>query len=125
MAGLQWIRLDTTFPDSAKIMHLVDDNQHRVVYAQIAMMCHVGKTETDGYFPEGALRRYAISKKDAGIAVESGLWIPKPGGGFEINDWAEHNPVDGAAQARSEKARLAAQKRWASRNGGANALDLD
>ena len=100
--ALQWIRLDTTFPDNPKIMDLVDNNQHRVVVAQISMMCHVGKTETDGYFPEGALRRYAIGKKDAGIALESGLWVPVPGGGYRINGWDEHNPVDAAAAARSD-----------------------
>lgn len=115
--ALQWIRFDTTFPDNPKIMDLVDNNQHRVVVAHVSMMCHIGKTETDGYFPEGALRRYAITKKDAGIALESGLWIPGRGGGFEINGWMEHNPVDDAAMARSEKARRAAEKRWGKRNG--------
>lgn len=112
MAGLQWIRLDTTFPDNPKIMDLVDANQHRVVVAHVSMMCHLGKTMTDGFFAEGALRRYAITKKDAGIAIESGLWIPKPGGGFEINGWMEHNPVDAAAEARSERARKGALARW-------------
>ena len=112
MAGLQWIRLDTTFPDNPKIMDLVDSNQHRVVVAHVSMMCHIGKTETDGFFAEGALRRYAITKKDATLAVASGLWVPRPGGGFEINGWAEHNPVDAAALARSDKARKAAEKRW-------------
>jgi hypothetical protein len=121
MAGLQWIRLDTTFPDNPKIMDLVDTNQHRVVVAHISMMCHVGKTETDGFFPEGALRRYSITKKDAYTAVEVGLWIPRHGGGFAIHDWAEHNPVDSAAEARSDKARKAAEKRWRTQNGVARA----
>ncbi|GAS94390.1 uncharacterized protein RMCC_1356 [Mycolicibacterium canariasense] len=121
MAGLQWIRLDTTFPDNPKIMDLVDRNLHRVAFAHIEMMCHVGKTLTDGYFAEGALRRYAITKKDAGIAVESGLWVPSRGGGFEINGWAEHNPVDDAAMARSEKARRAAEKRWRDQRGDGDA----
>lgn len=121
MAGLQWIRLDTTFPDNPKIMDLVDRNLHRVAFAHVEMMCHIGKTLTDGFFPEGALRRYAITKKDATIAVESGLWIPRPGGGYEINDWAESNPVDDAALARSERARRAAEKRWRKENGGGDA----
>ena len=115
---LQWIRLDTTFPDHPKIMDLVDQNQHRVVVAHVSMMCHVGKTESDGYFSEGALRRYAITKKDAYAATDAGLWIPSRANGFEINDWAGHNPVDDAAKARSEKARRAADKRWRNRNGG-------
>lgn len=120
MAGLQWIRLDTTFPDNPKIMDLVDNNQHKVVVAHVSMMCHVGKTLTDGYFTEGALRRYAIAKKDAYAAVESGLWIPTRAG-FEINGWAEYNPVDDAAAARSDKARKAAEKRWGKRNGDGDA----
>lgn len=109
--ALQWIRLDTTFPENPKIMELVDSNQHRVVVAHVSMMCHIGKTETDGYFPEGALRRYAITKKDAYAATDVGLWVPRPNG-FAINDWAGHNPVDAAAQARSDKASRAARKRW-------------
>lgn len=116
MAGLQWIRLDTSFPDNPKIMELVDSNQHRVVVGHLSMMCHVGKTGTDGYFAEGALRRYAITKRDANLAVESGLWIPSPGG-YEVNDWAEYQVADDAAKARSDKARKAAQKRWRDRNG--------
>lgn len=109
--ALQWIRLDTSFPDNAKIMDLVDQNQHRVVVAHVSMMCHIGKTETNGYFSEGALRRYAITKRDASVATESGLWVPAQNG-YEINGWAEYNPVDGAAEARSEKAKKAARKRW-------------
>lgn len=122
MAGLQWIRLDTAFPDNSKVMDLVDRGQHRVVVAHISMMCHVGKTGGDGYFPEGALRRYGITKKDAQAAVDAGLWIPAPGG-YEINDWAEYQVSDEAAKARSDKARRAAQKRWANnRNGAAHVL---
>jgi len=63
VAGLQWIRLDTAFPDNPKIMDLVDRNQHRVVVAHVSMMCHVGKTGMDGYFAEGALRRYSITRE--------------------------------------------------------------
>lgn len=124
MAGLPWIRLDTSFPDNAKIMDLVDRNQHRVVVAHVSMMCHIGKTGTDGYFPDGALRRYAITKKDANIAVDSGLWIPSPHG-FALNDWDEYQFSDDAARIkRSEKARNAAQKRWNNNgDGGPNAPD--
>lgn len=117
MAGLQWIRLDTAFPDNPKIMDLVDNGQHRVVVAHVSMMCHVGKTGTDGYFPEGALRRYAITKKDAYSAADSGLWLPATGGGFAINDWEEYQSTDEAAKARSDRARKAAEKRWHGRNG--------
>lgn len=120
MAGLQWIRLDTAFPDNPKIMDLVDRRQHSVVVAHISMMCHVGKTGTDGYFAEGALRRYGITKKEAYAAAESGLWLPAQGG-FDINDWAEYQVADEAAQKRSDKARRAARKRWDNRNGDGNA----
>lgn len=124
MAGLQWIRLDTAFFDNPKIMDLVDRNQHRVVNAHLSMMCHVGKTGGDGYFTEGALRRYGITKKDAATAVDAGLWIPVRGG-WEINDWAEYQVSDEAAKARSDKARRAAQKRWANRNGSGAHVILD
>ena len=122
MAGLQWIRLDTSFPENAKIIELVDTNQHRVVVGHISMMCHVGKTGTDGFFPEGALRRYAITKKDAYAACDVGLWVPASRG-YEIHDWDGYNVADDAARKRSEKARNAANVRWGSRNGGPVALD--
>lgn len=121
--ALQWIRFDTTFPDNPKIMDLVDRNLHRVVVAHVSMMCHLGKTETDGFFADGALRRYAITKKDATIATESGLWVPAPGG-WAINGWAEHNPVDAAAAARSDKARKAAEKRWSEQRRGGDDYGL-
>lgn len=120
MAGLQWIRLDTSFPMNGKIASLVDANQHRVVVAHVSMMCHVGLTGTDGYFPEGALRRYNATKRDAQVAVESGLWVPA-GGGYEIHGWDEYQPSDEAARARSERARRAAEKRWRGQNGDGDA----
>ncbi len=117
MAGLKWIRFDTTFPDNAKIMDLVDRNQHRVIVAHVSMMCHVGKTGTDGYFPEGAFRRYAITKKDAYAAADSGLWVPAAGG-FAINDWEEYQPSGMDEQKRRERAQKGAAARWAkARNG--------
>lgn len=123
MAGLQWIRLDTTFFDNGKIAALVDDNQHRAIVAHLSGMCHIGKTGTDGYLPQSALRRFAATKRDANLLVESGLWIPGPGG-WEINDWSEYQVADEAAKARSDKARKAAQKRWGDRNGyGDDAAD--
>lgn len=117
MAGLQWIRLDTTFFDNGKVVALVDGNQHRVVVTHLSGMCHVGKTGTDGFLPEGALRRFAATKRDAIQLIESGLWIPVPGG-YEINDWDEYQISDEAAKARSDKARRAAEKRWGKKDGG-------
>lgn len=119
MAGLQWIRLDCSFPDNAKIMELVDTNQHRVVVAHVSMMCHVGKSGTDGFFPEAAMRRYSVTKKDAYTAVDSGLWVPAPRG-YSINDWDEYQVSDEAAQKRRERAQKGAAARWANaRNGDA------
>lgn len=116
MAGLQWIRLDTTFFENNKVTDLVDANQHRVVVAHLSAMCHAGKTGTDGYIRENALRRFAATKKDAYLLVDAGLWIPQPGG-WSINDWDEYQVADAAAKRRSDKARDAAQRRWNLRNG--------
>ena len=109
--GLQWIRLDTTFFDNDKIAGLVDERQHRAVVAHLSAMCHAGKIGTDGYVPKNALRRFAASPGDADKLVETGLWIPQPGG-WGINDWVEYQISDDAAKARSDKARKASQKRW-------------
>lgn len=117
MAGLQWIRLDTTFFDNDKIAGLVDEGQYRVIVTHLSGMCHAGKTGTDGYIRQGALRRFAATVKDAHQLVESGLWIPAAGG-WDINDWAEYQISDEAAKKRSDKARKAAEHRWdLARNG--------
>lgn len=115
MAGLQWIRLDTTFFDNGKIASLVDESRHRTVVAHLSGMCHVGKIGTDGFLPENALRRFAATKRDANECVAAGLWIPSPGG-YEINGWADFQVANLEAKARSEKARAAAQARWGMRN---------
>jgi hypothetical protein len=121
MSGLQWIRLDTTFFDNGKIANLVDERLHRIVVTHLSGMCHAGKTGTDGYIPANALRRFAAVPRDAEKLVESGLWIPQPGG-WSINDWDEYQISDEAAKARSERARAAAEKRWRGRGaGGASA----
>lgn len=117
MAGLQWFRLDTTFFDNGKIMALVDSNQHRAVVTHLSGMCHVGKTGTQGFIPEGALRRFGSTKADAHRLVEAGLWIPVPGG-WNINDWADYQGFTEAAEARSRKASEAAKKRWHGNGGG-------
>lgn len=117
MAGRQWIRLDTTFFDNSKIVDLVDAGQHRVIVTHLSGMCHAGKAGTDGYIRENALRRFAGTRKDATVLVESGLWIPAPGG-WNVNDWMEYQGTDEAAQMRSDRARKAAEKRWGNRNGG-------
>jgi hypothetical protein len=118
MAGLQWIRLDTTFFDNNKIADLVDTNQHRVIITHLSAMCHAGKTGTDGYIRENALRRFAATRKDGQVLVDSGLWIPAPGG-WNINDWAEYQVSDDAARKRSDDARRAALSRWHGQNGAA------
>lgn len=47
-------------------------------------------------------------------------FINKVGHWYEVNDWLKHNQWAAGAEKRSEKARRAAEKRWATRfrNGG-------
>lgn len=39
-------------------------------------------------------------------------WLDEEGGAYSLHDWTEHNPWQAEANARSEKARNAAQTRW-------------
>lgn len=41
-----------------------------------------------------------------------GMWIDETPDGYALHDWQEHNPWQAEADARSEKARKAAQSRW-------------
>lgn len=122
MAGLKWIRLETTMFENPKLLYLQEDRQHKLIVVHLQGMCYSGRHGLAGYIPKAALRIIGASPTDAAKLVTSGLWSPAPGG-WNINGWDEYQLADDESQKRSEKAQKAAAARWekARANGSSNA----
>jgi hypothetical protein len=118
MAGLPWIRLQTTMFENPKILNLKEDKQWRAVVAHLEAMSYTGRNALAGYIPKTAVRLLHIAPADVTRLVSEGLWAPAPGG-WQINGWDEYQLADQDSLARSDKAKKAAAARWDRRNGRA------
>ncbi|QBC86361.1 hypothetical protein [Mycobacterium avium] len=125
MAGVKWIRLETTMFENPKLLYLKEDKQHKIIIIHLEGMCYSGRHGLAGYIPKAALRIIGATQSDANKAVAAGLWSPAPGG-WTVNDWDQYQLVDEEAQKRSEKAQNAARARWGkARNGNvSNGVDV-
>ena len=110
--GLAWIRLDTTTFDHPKMLYLAEEKKYRAIVLHLSGMTYTGKHGLDGFIPKAAMRALGGTAADAKSLVEVGLWHYSEGG-WVINGWDEYQVSDAAAQERKEKARKAAQTRWA------------
>lgn len=116
MAGLPWIRLQTTTFENPKLLNLKEDKQFRAVVAYLEMMTYSGRHGLAGFVPKAAIRQLHITTGDVQKIAAERLISPAPGG-WEINGWAEFQLADPESLARSEKAKKAAAARWKNRNG--------
>lgn len=110
--GLPWVRLDSTVMQNPKILLLVEDKKWRAVVVWVASLAHSGAQGSDGYIQKACLPLLHGTPADARALVSVGLWHDAPGGGWQINDWAEYQPVTEQMQRRSQRARDAALIRW-------------
>lgn len=112
MAGMPWIRLQTTIFDNPKLMNLRADKQWRAIVTHFEAMTYCGRTGLAGYVPKVAVGlAFQASSSDITRLVAEGLWSPAPGG-WQINGWEEYQFSDEAAVKRSKKAQDAARVRW-------------
>jgi len=116
VAGLPWIRLQTTMFENPKILNLKEDKQWRAVVAHLEAMTYSGRNGLAGYIPKTAVKLLHITDADVKRLVSEGLWMPAPGG-WQINGWEDYQLADAESLARSEKAKKAAAARWDRRNG--------
>lgn len=116
MAGLSWIRLDTTMFENPKLLYLQEDKQYRAIVTHLQGMCYSARHSLAGFIPKSALRVIGATAADANKLVIAALWTPAPGG-WDINGWDEYQLANEEAQRRSDKAKKAAAARWANRNG--------
>lgn len=110
--ALPWVRLDTQWFANPKFVNLIADRKHRAVTAYMAGIAWSGGQGQAGYIPKGVLPLIHATLRDASDLVDARLWIPDSGG-WRINDWEEYQPTNEEHLRRSEKAREAAQIRWA------------
>jgi hypothetical protein len=110
--ALPWVRLDTGFAQNPKILHLIEDKKWQAVTVYVASLGYSGQHGTDGFIPNAALPFVHGTKKQATDLVNVGLWVPGSGG-YDINGWSEFQPSDEETKQRRERARAAAELRWA------------
>lgn len=122
--GLPWVRLDTQWSSNPKFLMLIEDKKWRAISVYMAGLGYAGVHGTAGFLPSVALPMLHGTRKEAADLVDVGLWNPAQGG-WDINGWLEFQPSLQDAQSRSDRARHAAQKRWADeakRKGSLHAL---
>lgn len=112
--ALPWVRLDTQWPSNPKFLQLAQDRRWRSIAVYMAGLAWSGSQGLSGFIPYYALPMIHATRKEAQELIDVSLWH-RSEGGYEINDWAEYQPSNEEHEKRSERARLAAQKRWANR----------
>lgn len=112
--ALPWVRLDTQWPHNPKFLQLVEDRKWRAIAVYMGGLAWVGAQGQDGFIPAAALPMFHGTKKDAAALIDVGLWHARTGG-WDINDWADYQPTSEEQQRRSDRARIAAEKRWGNR----------
>lgn len=111
MAGLKWIRLETTMFENPKLLYLKEDKQHRAIVVHLEGMCYCGRHGLAGFIPKAALRIIGATTGDANKLVTAGLWTPAPGG-WDINGWDEYQLAGMDEKQRRERAQKGAAARW-------------
>lgn len=114
--GVQWIRLDTSWPSHPKTLELVEDKAFRALVAYVGGLCYAGGQGTDGYIPAYALPYLHARQSDASALVTARLWVPAPGG-WEVQSWNEYQLSTQEHQDRKTRARAAANLRWSKERG--------
>jgi hypothetical protein len=124
MAGLKWIRLETTMFENPKLLYLQEDKLYKIIVVHLQGMCYSGRHGLAGYIPKAALRIIGGLAADANKLVTAGLWSPAPGG-WQVNDWDDYQLADDESAKRSEKAQKAAAVRWANERAAREAADAE
>lgn len=112
--ALNWVRLDCQWAHNPKFLALVEDKKWRAISVYMAGLGYSGVHGTAGFIPALALPMIHATKREASDLVEVALWVPAQGG-WDVNGWSEFQPAQDEAEVRRDKAKKAAQARWAKR----------
>jgi len=116
--GLQWVRMDTSWPQNPKFLQLASDGKWRAIVAYWAALAYSGAQGLDGFVPNYALPTvHAIKRNTDELAAPAiRLWVPGEGG-WQINGYDEFQPSSDEIAERSRRAREAALIRHHGKNG--------
>jgi hypothetical protein len=112
--GLQWVRMDTSWPQNPKFVQLASDGKWRAIAVYWAALAYSGAQGLDGFVPNYILPMIHAVTRNATDLVAVGAWVPCEGG-WQINGYNEFQPSTEEIALRSKKARDAAYARWNSR----------
>lgn len=111
MAGLQWVRLDTSFPTNPKVLLLATERKWQAIACYVSSIAYSGAQASDGFIPVSALPFIHGTRKIASDLIAAGLWITVPNG-YEVHSYGEYQEGSEATAIRSMQARSAANTRW-------------
>ncbi len=116
--GLQWVRMDTSWPQNPKFLQLASDGKWRAIVAYWASLAYSGGQGLDGFVPNYTLpTNHAVPRNADELSTPSvGLWVPCEGG-WQINGYDEFQPSTEEITLRSKRARAAAMVRHHGQNG--------
>ncbi len=109
--GLNWVRLDCSFPRNPKVLVLVEAKAWRAIAVYIAGLSYSGEHGLDGFLPRSALVYLHGTSRDAHQLEEVGLWHWTEGG-WDIHDWHDYQPSSERVAARRDAAKRNAESRW-------------
>ena len=121
MPGLPWVRLDTAWPQNPKFLMLADDKRWRAIAVYMGGLAYAGRNGTNGFLPYFALPTIHATRREAEQLIAVQLWHPCEGG-YEINDWDDHQESNDVTLRRRKKAQDAAYVRWHTTNGDAPSI---
>ena len=116
-AVLPWVRLDSGFPSNPKILNVISrPGGFKAAFAYVCGLAYCGEKGTYGAIPSAALPFIHATRKEARMLVAAGLWTEAEYG-WDVHDWNVYQPDEEYIAKRKEKARKAAQARWAKEKG--------
>ena len=118
MAGLPWVRLDSSIPSHDKILALLDDPsslRYRAAWSYICSIAWCGAQGTDGFVPRNALNYVHGNEKTARLLEKYRLW-EEAAAGYRVHNYASRQQLsavrDGLMEARASAGRKANCVRW-------------
>ena len=121
-----YFKLDVGYMSNPKVLSVLDDSPTAILL-HIASIGYAAQHLTDGIVPVKALLRMTgATQADADLLIGAGLWVEGPSGGkAEVHDYLMHQRSAAEAKGASEKAKRAAEAKWAAeRNASSNASSM-
>lgn len=112
MNGMTWVRVEVGILRNPKTLELLGERGGDHAFCvYVFSLGYAAEQGTSGFIPKLALESIRGTDRSVNLLVQVGMWRECPGG-WDVNDYAEYQPTDEAARARSARAKKAADARW-------------